>query len=412
MPVLTRLRARLAHKAGEAGLACEHMDISAGADSTTVVVRQVKRPRAQQTELPSSRRARPQASQCGSEQASETQSAGVASGNNGFVNRGDGGGVVFQDIVPGNVVSLSSRIHVRIDRPLASTAGAMVFTGRIQGGSKNGLQVALKIQPKLPSIPCQVFAEQLRMKHLTRHKDGYPQFVQRPVQFDSDDNRYLFATELLGPDLSTLIAPFGTSLPAVTTLKVASQMVSVLGSLHQRGLCHRDVKIDNMVLGLPGSPQESSLYLIDFGNAATFEREPGRLESGPQPDDGTPHYMSLRAHQRQPLRPVDDLYSLGFSLLHLLTGSLPWAHVTDVHTKQGKHALVNAKAALVQPANLVQACGPDAQWLCDYFLLLAATDVDHVSPHQKLQELIGSAYECLTKTSLAENPQFPELLST
>ena len=53
-----------------------------------------------------------------------------------------------------------------------------------------------------------------------------------------------------------------------TVRKLAQKMISVLWYVHNKGIIHRDVKPDNIMIGHP--PNEKMFYLIDFGLSKPF----------------------------------------------------------------------------------------------------------------------------------------------
>jgi serine/threonine-protein kinase len=90
-----------------------------------------------------------------------------------------------------------------------------------------------------------------------------------------------------------------------------------LDAAHRRGLVHRDVKPDNVLVAKDGTPK-----LVDFGLMKDLE------DSGELTRDGhllgTPNYMSPEACAGEALDERSDLYSLGVMLFYALTGELPF----------------------------------------------------------------------------------------
>ena len=94
-------------------------------------------------------------------------------------------------------------------------------------------------------------------------------------------------------------------------LEIARALGRALAIIHGRGLVHRDVCTDNILLARDGSPK-----LIDLGFMAPhgirFEEK-----------SGTPSYMSPEQIGAKPLRPASDIYSFGVVLFELFTRELP-----------------------------------------------------------------------------------------
>ena len=143
--------------------------------------------------------------------------------------------------------------------------------------------------------------------------------------------------ELLGPSLDELcqrIAPY-TYLSGPTVMRVGRGALSPLHQLHLAGYVHNDVKPGNLLLGRGATA--SALHLIDFGLAT--------LASDMCPDSawrrdmlkGTPSFASLAAHySRRPMRPVDDIESLVYTLAYLAAGGLPWEGLPEAEVAQLK----------------------------------------------------------------------------
>lgn len=93
-----------------------------------------------------------------------------------------------------------------------------------------------------------------------------------------------------------------------------------LGVAHERGLIHRDLKPDNILVGPDLRPR-----ILDFGLALSLE-EAGRLGPG---FEGTPLYASPEQVRGQPLTASSDVFSLGSLMFKVLTGRAPFAGETS-----------------------------------------------------------------------------------
>ncbi|MDH1633386.1 bifunctional protein-serine/threonine kinase/phosphatase [Pseudomonas mosselii] len=107
-------------------------------------------------------------------------------------------------------------------------------------------------------------------------------------------------------------------LPLAQWLEVARQLLQAVGVLHRRNLLHRDIKPDNLHQGSDGQ-----LRLLDFGLAYC----PGLCEDPPHALPGTPSFLAPEAFAGQPPAPRQDLYAVGVTLYHLLTGHYPYGEV-------------------------------------------------------------------------------------
>ncbi|MCC9006745.1 bifunctional protein-serine/threonine kinase/phosphatase [Pseudomonas putida] len=128
---------------------------------------------------------------------------------------------------------------------------------------------------------------------------------------------YYVMREYPGQTLATLLAEHGP-LPLPQWLEMARQLLQAVGVLHRRNLLHRDIKPDNLHLGSDGQ-----LRLLDFGLAYC----PGLSEDPLHDVPGTPSYLAPEALDGQPPSPRQDLYAVGVTLYHLLTGHYPYGEV-------------------------------------------------------------------------------------
>lgn len=128
---------------------------------------------------------------------------------------------------------------------------------------------------------------------------------------------YYVMREYPGRNLAALLAEQGP-LPLPQWLEVARQLLQAVGVLHRRNLLHRDIKPDNLHLGRDGQ-----LRLLDFGLAYC----PGLSEDPLHELPGTPSYIAPEAFEGHPPSPRQDLYAVGVTLYHLLTGHYPYGEV-------------------------------------------------------------------------------------
>jgi serine/threonine protein kinase len=148
-----------------------------------------------------------------------------------------------------------------------------------------------------------------------------------------------------GLDLERLLVETGP-LPVPLVAEAVRQTALALQYAHERGLVHRDVKPSNLLLArpsalapadtatpLPGSlrPERPLIKLLDLGLARlahTAARAGDDRSSDPLAGEalsGTPDYMAPeRGHDPDHADIRSDLYSLGCTAYHLLTGRVPF----------------------------------------------------------------------------------------
>lgn len=158
------------------------------------------------------------------------------------------------------------------------------------------------------------------------------------------------AMELLrGTSLQARLSASGR-LGEVEALRIVAQVARALAALHARGLVHRDVKPGNIVLEPDGRA-----VLIDLGFA--LEGQGG----GSATTVGTVHYIAPEQARGQAGIDVRaDIYALGATLYHLVTGSLPFTGRTSEEVLAAQ-VLESLSGARIKSLGL----SPQVHWLIE-----------------------------------------------
>lgn len=137
--------------------------------------------------------------------------------------------------------------------------------------------------------------------------------------------------EKLGTSLTDFAA--ANAISVSFALSFGLQALERIEFLHNINYIHGDIKPGNFVFGTEdrGRGDSQMLYLIDFGLAKRFRPDKSILHikyREGQPLFGCSKYMSLNAHRGVQQSRRDDIESLGYVLIELLHGSLPWEKLT------------------------------------------------------------------------------------
>jgi len=153
---------------------------------------------------------------------------------------------------------------------------------------------------------------------------NHPGIVQI-YESGEDNGRVYFAMELCkGQTLSQWLLQQDQPIAMKTAASIIHQVALAIEHGHWRGVIHRDLKPDNMMI--EQHPQgEPTIRILDFGLALGIE-DPMRQTSS-STMVGTPLYMSPEQLDRNgiPIGPRSDIFALGAILYELLTGSSPFA---------------------------------------------------------------------------------------
>ena len=121
--------------------------------------------------------------------------------------------------------------------------------------------------------------------------------------FDSEaSSPYLVMEYVPGANLAARLAAG----EAIRLDRLAGDLLSALGAIHDAGVVHRDVKPQNVLIGPDGAAR-----LTDFGIAKP-EDATSITQTGMMP--GTGHYMAPELLKGEPATPRSDLYSCGVVL--------------------------------------------------------------------------------------------------
>jgi tRNA A-37 threonylcarbamoyl transferase component Bud32 len=142
----------------------------------------------------------------------------------------------------------------------------------------------------------------------------------------TDDGLCYYAMELLDGESLATLAAHAAPLPPARAIHLVGQAARALAEAHARGIVHRDVKPENLLVTTAGGERDF-VKVLDFGIAkhvgkadatATLTRVGSVV--------GTPRWMAPEAFfTLSPVEATADVYGLGAVLYLLLTGRAPIA---------------------------------------------------------------------------------------
>jgi len=162
--------------------------------------------------------------------------------------------------------------------------------------------------------------ERLRREVSVGRKLQHQNLVRVYELVDAGPSIALVMEYLEGGSLSARITKGG--LPVREVERITDALLDGLACLHREGIVHRDVKPANVLFDRMDVPK-----LGDFGTLSASGRN--RELTATRMAVGTPAYMSPEQLRGEKAAPPSDLFSLGITLYHLLTGKRPFEADSD-----------------------------------------------------------------------------------
>ncbi len=241
---------------------------------------------------------------------------------------GQGGGSRASSLSPGTLIDGKYRLEALLGK------GGMGIVWRASHAHLQGA-VAIKFLLDRFRAKAQVI-ERFWQEATVMGELGHPNIVRvHDISPASAEMPYI-TMELLDPgSLREYLKKSGGRLPPDEAVELMDGVLSALIAAHKRGIVHRDIKPDNLMLATVRSFEtdmnEVQVKVLDFGasllmdNQSDINTAEGLL--------GTPYYMSPEQASGLQLDQRTDLYSTAVVLYELISGKLP-------HTAEDVHSLV------------------------------------------------------------------------
>jgi tRNA A-37 threonylcarbamoyl transferase component Bud32 len=161
----------------------------------------------------------------------------------------------------------------------------------------------------------EAFVERFRREAKNAASLNHPSIVQVYDQGRTEDGTYYIAMEYVpGGTLKERILREGPLDPREAA-EIASRVAQALRSAHGRGIVHRDIKPQNVLLTASGGAKVADFGIARAASSKTMTETNLVL--------GTAAYMSPEQVRGERVGPASDLYSLGVVLYEMLTGEQP-----------------------------------------------------------------------------------------
>jgi serine/threonine protein kinase len=246
-----------------------------------------------------------------------------------------------------------------IRRELGRGAAAVVYEAEHLG---LGRRVAFKVHLRDVSSPPELlarFRREARILASVRHPNVLEVYDNGELE---DGSPFLVVECVGGQSLATRLEQ--GPLPIAEAVSLTKQLLSALQALAERGIAHRDLKPDNLMVDVQAGA--CALKVVDFGVAKWLRPqsvgdEVGRL-TVPGGLVGTPLYMAPEQFRAEEADTRSDLYAVGAVLYEMLCGRPP--HDGDTLDEV-------AKATLYGPIPRLTALRPDCPEVLEQIVMCA-----------------------------------------
>jgi serine/threonine protein kinase len=176
--------------------------------------------------------------------------------------------------------------------------------------------------PEILQIAKRLFNQEAEILYrLGKRHDQIPELL---AHFEENEEFYLVQEFVDGHDLTTEIIP-GKQLSEAQVLKLLQELLEVLAVVHEHGVIHRDIKLQNIM-----RRQDGKIVLIDFGSVKEIKSLASNTEGEVNSTIviGTPGYIPNEQANGKP-RLCSDVYAVGMLGIQALTGVQPRKLPTD-----------------------------------------------------------------------------------
>ena len=235
------------------------------------------------------------------------------------------------------------------DEPMPEQIGRFRIVGKLGEGGMgavyrgedmaDGSAVAIKVLSK--AIVNNVGSRRRFAKEARMLAKMQSPFVANLLEFNAEDEESYLVTEFVpGSNLAELLEE-RNSLDENLALALMVDVARGLAVAHSRGIVHRDIKPDNLLLteagtqritetSTPSETQQPLVKLADFGLARSLDQSESLAITRQGAVMGTPFYMPPEQCRGEATDARSDVYSMGATLFHLLVGRPPYVAKTHV----------------------------------------------------------------------------------
>lgn len=196
--------------------------------------------------------------------------------------------------------------------------------------------------------------------------------------------------DLLGESLADLITKAPDSKFSLKTfIMLFDQMITLVQLIHERGIIHRNLHPSNFLLGI--HENSNQLFLIDFGIAKCY-LDPSTEEHIPYQVGkeflGSSQFVSINTHMGLEQSRRDDLEALGYVMIFLMKGTLPWLGITSNRRDLLNEQILESKLL----TSYESLCEGLPKEFVDYFKIVRSLQFEDEPPYEYIKDMFQNLF--------------------
>lgn len=206
-------------------------------------------------------------------------------------------------------------------------------------------------------------------------------------------NKKIIIMDLLGPSLDNILQQ-RKRLRLKSVILLTIEMIQLMKYIHDKGYIHRDIKPDNFAMDYE---KKSKLYCIDFGLAKRYINKDDEhiLFKKDSKFCGTARYASIAAHKGYTQSRKDDLESVGYLLVYLYRGQLPWQSLRNKDKKERYRMIMEKKESVSEEI----LCEQLPREFLIYFKHVKSLEFDENPKYQSLVNMFKKLFNAKNYTN-------------
>ena len=231
-----------------------------------------------------------------------------------------------EEKIPKNALMIKNRYIIDQKHLLGKGSFGKIYSGIDRNTEE---EVAIKLEQKGEDQPQLIYEN--KIYKILQGGYGFPKIYD----FTNEHNYNILVMEMLGNSIENIFNKYQKKFSLLTCLMITDQIVQRIEFMHSKNLLHRDIKPANFLIGRGN--KRNIIFAIDFGLSKKYKDSKTGLHI-PYRDGkdltGTARYASINTHLGMEQSRRDDIEAIGYMMVYLMKGSLPWQGMVNSNPKK------------------------------------------------------------------------------